>query len=604
MPAPDRLAFGDFVLERRQRRVLNLDGSALRLTPRQFDALALFVDSAGELLDKDTLMRALWPGLVVEENNISQVVSALRRAFGDDRQGNRFIQTVPRRGFRFIAPVRALPDPVSAADGGTEPAALALATGPAARTLAVLPFKPLQGSGRDELLEAGMADSLATRLSAVAGLVVRSTSSAMRYAGPDQDVRRAAHELDVAWIVDGSLQLRGDRLRVNSRLLRTADGTAAWSGTFDEQFTDVFAVQDQILDRVEQALLPVLQSHVVAAARPAPEGEYGATRNVDAYRLYLAATAQMRDQRADGLRESIRLFNGALNLDPGYALAWTALSDAHWRLAIVGETAPRTAFVVADAALRRALSLAPDLVPARASLASQLYMFDYDWPGAEREFRHAIKTNPNHHRAHFNLGQMLLTQDRIDEGFDHIRLARELDPLNPIVNALEASFLLVGGRAAEGRERLARSFELAPQLPLAHLVKAQWLFAERQPDACIASLRQAVAAGGGAAVYDGLLAFYLARTGRPDEARAIHDRLEQRARTDYVAATALAAARAGLGDAESALDALEQAYVQRDPRLVWLKDAPYWASLHNESRFAALMRKLRLDGFGSGLWNP
>src|SRR6185503_9167334 len=289
----------------------------------------------------DRLMAALWPGLVVEENNLSQTISGLRRALGDGPQGSRYIQTVSRRGFRFIAEVTALPDvdaavsaSPSAADMGADPpapiaarprpasrrrlflacvAALGLAaTGwwiwrlasaadarvaaPAA-TVAVLPFKPLAAEGRDDLLEVGMADSLITRLSTVPGLVVRSIGSVRRYAGAEQDPLRAAQDLDVAWIVDGSLQRRGDQLRVNARLLRTSDGSAAWSGSFDEKFTGVFDMQDLISTRVMQALAPRL----AAGAAAAPVGrltDVGGTRNTDAYQLYLSAARQLQTQRA------------------------------------------------------------------------------------------------------------------------------------------------------------------------------------------------------------------------------------------------------------------------------------------------------------------
>ncbi len=307
MPASERLAFGDFVLQRSQQRVLRGDGSELSLTPRLFSALLLFVDNRDTLLDKDRLMRMLWPGLVVEENNLSQTISSLRRALGDDPAGSRYIQTVARRGFRFIAPVTMLDDAAPLAAPGAaspppapettsaEPAApslhgpairqsrrLALAgaaaaavagtvlwlrdwgpavhSPPARATLAVLPFKPLATESRDELLELGMADSLITRLSLVPGMVVRSVGSVRRYAGNDQDPVRAARDLDVDWIVDGSLQRRGSQLRVSARLLRASDGSAAWSDSFDAQFTGVFDMQDQISARVLQALAPRLQA--------------------------------------------------------------------------------------------------------------------------------------------------------------------------------------------------------------------------------------------------------------------------------------------------------------------------------------------------------
>jgi len=437
--ASPRYAFGDFVLEPAQQEVRRRDGSALNLSPRLFNALLLFVEHAGELLDKDALMRALWPGVVVDENSLSQVVSSLRRALADDPGASRYIQTVPRRGFRFVAAVTALPEqtaastaaptsteeslqsesmppsevgaPVaSAAVSATRPGqadastrrhwlrltlfgAAAASLGAAAlwasrralrsgagppSTLAVLPFKPLAAEARDELLEMGMADSLIARLSAIPGLVVRSVGSVRRYAGPEQDPLRAARELDVAWIVDGSLQRRGEQLRVTARLLRGNDGVAAWTGTFDEKFNGVFEVQDAISARVAKVLAPSLEAF--AGARPAVSG-LGGTRNTDAYQLYLAAARYAQDMRADGLRKSIGLYRQALDVDPGYALAWAGLAETHRRTLFGTDARPSDAFEPADAAIRHALLLVPDLAEARAEQAFKLYWFDFDWAG-------------------------------------------------------------------------------------------------------------------------------------------------------------------------------------------------------------------------------
>ena len=309
VPLPSRVVFGNFLLDRPQHCLRKRsDGTEYKLTPRAYAALSLFVERPGELLDKDTLMRALWPGLVVEDNNISQVVSALRRALGDDGQGSRYIQTVPRVGFRWTAAVQ-----MEAGDA---------APAPRAPTLAVLPFVPLLAEGRDELLEAGMADSLIARLSTVKGLVVRSIGSVRGFAGFSQDPLEAARTLDVDWLVDGSLQRRGNRLRVTARLLRTRDGCAAWSGSFDERFTSVFDVQDTIAQRVTDVLAP----------RLGVVGDAGGSRDADAYQLYLAATQQARGIRADGLRTSVSLYRKALAIDPAYALACTGMAESYRRM--------------------------------------------------------------------------------------------------------------------------------------------------------------------------------------------------------------------------------------------------------------------------------
>ena len=682
MPAPDRYAFGDFVLERSQQRVTHRDGTPINLTPRYFSALLLFAERAGDLLDKDSLMLALWPGLVVEENNLSQVISGLRRALGDDSQGSRYIQTVPRRGFRFIATVTALPDeaaqaplpmalaaaapaaalarlpdiaaeipPVIAAptaanpsqrgrrpsdkrrslqvllaagvaaglasagwwawrqSGGVGDGGPALAPGSGRQTLAVLPFKPLLAEGRDELLEVGMADSLIARLSTVPGLVVRSVGSVLRYAGPGQDPVRAARELEVVWIVDGSLQRRGDQLRATARLLRAADGSAAWSGSFDEKFNGVFDIQDQISNRVMQALAPTLQ----AAAGPAagsgavgstPLTDLGGTRSVEAYQLYLAASQHAQGLRADGLRKSLDLLNQALTVDPGYALAWVKLAEIHKRRLFSADAVPSEVFGPIKLALQRALALAPGLAQAHAEIGFSLYWFDFDWPGAEREFRRALAFNPNVVMAHFGLGMLLVTQDRIGEGFTHLRQARELDPMSLVINTIEAGYLLSGGRHAEARARLVRVFDIAPNFWLAHATQGLLLLAEQQDEAGIAALRRAVALADGSTQAIVLLGIHLARLGQQGEARTLLNQLLALSKTRYVPPTSMAALHAALGEVAPALALLEQALTVHDTRLILFKDDPRWASLRKEPGFLALLKKLQLDRYGPGLSPP
>ena len=656
MSAAQRYAFGDFVLERSQQRVRRRDdGSPLSLTPRLFSALLMFVENAGALLDKDALMQALWPGLVVEENSLSQVISGLRRALADDSHDSRYIQTVPRRGFRFIATVIELPDStglgvlsppaapslgqaqatapiVSKTTAGSPPYGgnriavdrrrwlrAALATGAVtalaglgwwvsrwtskagradASTLAVLPFKPLLSDARDELLEVGMADSLIARLSTVPGLVVRSVGSVRRYAGADQDPLRAARDLDVAWIVDGSLQRRGDRLRVTARLLRATDGSAAWSGSFDEQFTSVFEVQDTISARVANVLSPSLEAF--AGARP-PQGGLGGTHHIDAYQLYLAAGRHAQDMRADGLRKSIELYKRALELDPGYALAWVGLAEAHRRKLFGADGLPSEVFEPADAAVQRALAVVPNLAEARAEHAFKLYWFDFDWPGAEREFRRALAINPNIAMAHFGLASLLLNQDRTDEGFVQMRMARELDPMSPVLNTLEAAYLLEAGRRDEARARLDRALDIAPRFWLAHCTQGLLFLADHQPDNAIAAMRRAVALADGTSRPLALLGICLARLGQTDEARTIRDQLRALEQARYVPPTSLAAVYAALGEMEPALDALDRAFLTRDTRLTFLKDDPRLAGLRKEPRFVALLHTLKLDRFGPGL---
>jgi DNA-binding winged helix-turn-helix (wHTH) protein/TolB-like protein/Flp pilus assembly protein TadD len=664
IPRPQRYAFGDFVLEPSQQRVRHVDGTLLNLTPRLFSALLLFVERAGELLDKDTLILALWPGLVVEENNLSQVISGLRRALGDDTQSSRYIETVPRRGFRFIAEVTTpsegaqaqaleavlpetsqtqtlvaatpddqlaeVPPPLvigpsprsgsrrrwlgSVVAGTTVVAAAGVwwamkrqATSPRPITLAVLPFKPLSAEGRDELLEFGMADSLIARLSTVPGLVVRSVASVRQLLKTNPDPIQAARELDVDWIVDGSLQRRDQQVRVTARLLSAADGTAAWSGSFDEKFTGVFELQDTISQRIAAVLVPLVDAAAPTSAQGRAPGSVhanltgaGGTRNSDAYQLYLAARQFAQGVSAAGLRKSIELYNKALDFDPAYALAYAGLVESYRRMIFGADVSPVEAFEPAKIAAQRGMALAPELAEAHAGLGWIRFWYDFDWPEAERIFRSALALNPNVVEAHFGLASLLLALDRPDEGLSHMRSARELDPLSPILNALEAGYLVTSGRRDEAKIRLQRVLDIAPKFWVAQLTLARLQAADHQTDQAIESLRRADALADGSTQAAAPLGAQLARAGHRDEALGVLDRVSALQKIRYVPPTSIAAIQSALGLVEPALDTLERAYSVRDPRLVYMKDDDRWLELRSQPRFAALLKRMKLDTYGAG----
>ncbi|HMN76645.1 MAG TPA: winged helix-turn-helix domain-containing protein [Burkholderiaceae bacterium] len=618
----------------------------MTVEPRVMQVLVVLAKARGEVVGRDELIEHCWSGRVVGDSAINRVVYRIRQLAATLGNGSFEVETVPRVGYRLSVAVAAhgriaaagdpgqdddpasnepetRPEPEVAPSApirrrrwlhlafGTCTAAGLAATGwwalrrPVAApapiqgaTLAVLPFRALTEDGRDKLLEIGMADSLIARLSGVPGLVVRSTASALRFAAPEQDPLLAAQELDVDWIVDGSLQRSGDRLRATARLLRRADGVAVWSGSFDEAFTGVFELQDQISQRVTQALAPVLRTELVAV--PQRHGELGRTRNAQAYQLYLAAMWRAQGQRAEDIALALRLLEEALALDPSYALAWVGLAWTHRRRLWI-DAEPSSVFTPADAALAHALELAPALANARAERGYGAYWYGYDWQAAEREFRAALAANANVAAAHFGLAQLLLTQDRIDEGMRHMRLTRELDPLSPVFNAIEASFLLDLGRLAEAESRLQRALDIAPRLWLSHVVQGMLLVASKQFDEGLAALRTAADLGGDISRPQAVLGVRLAAMGRQDEARETLAHVQARARTRFVPPTSLAALHAALGEVDAALTELERADSVRDTRLIYLKDDPHWRELRTQPRFVALMKKLGLDRFGHGL---
>jgi DNA-binding winged helix-turn-helix (wHTH) protein/TolB-like protein/Tfp pilus assembly protein PilF len=626
------LSIGDFRLDRKARQLRRSDGSEVELGPRLFDALLYFVDHPDRLLDKNTLLAALWPGLVVEDNNLNQLVLALRRALGDDAQAPRYIQTVPRRGFRFIADVRPVDD--ESVDAGPAAAVrsapvatgrrwragvvtslvvallvaaalgIALRAPPAtvAPTLAVLPFRPLAPSAGDDALELAMADSLIVRMSSLPGLVVRSVGSVSRYTGAQYDPLRAARELDVRWIVDGSVQRWGDRIRVTARLIDATDGQAAWSGSFDDEWKDVFGVQDRIAERVALALAPRLEASATGPSWSARAG----TRNPDAYQHYLTARHLAQGLRPNALASSVELYQRAAAADPGYALAHAGLADVYRRMAIATDARPADISTAARQAAQRALQLDPALADGHSALGWVRWWYDWDWHGAEQAFRRAIELSPNLAEAHFGLGHLLCSQQRCDDGFAHVQRARELDPLSLIVNVVEASYLLQRGRPEDSRARLERAMQIEPAFwPAWQLLAGLHLDAGRTEEAKEALLKARTLSP--ASVQPAAnLGTLLALTGQPAAARELLSELTALSSQRYVPPAMIASVHCALHEHDMALHWLERAHAERDVNLPFLTRCS--VELKDDPRFAALRVRLQLpplrDGFCAPLQAP
>ncbi|MDQ3256703.1 MAG: winged helix-turn-helix domain-containing protein, partial [Acidobacteriota bacterium] len=511
--------FGDFRIDAAKRLLLKRDGERVPLTPKAFDTLLYLVEHSGTLLDKDELLRAVWAETVVEENNLNQHISTLRRVLGEKRDEHHYIMTVPGRGYRFIADVsthtngdeqqkfeedQPALDETQAKESN---AGAASQLGPRAgkqnrhvwigllagvviiglivaafylwraqtktasvssiRTIAVLPFKPLVAENRDEALEMGVADTLIARLSNSRETIVRPLSSIRRYGGLEQDPQAAGRELGVESVLDGSIQRWGDRIRVTARLVSVADGASLWTETFDEKFTNIFAVQDAISERVAGAL----------ALRLSDEEKKRVTRryteNIEAYQLYLIGRYHWGKLTPTELRKSIGYFQQAIEIDPAYALAYGGLAEAYRALPITSDVPPRDVFPQAKAAALKALEIDESLADVHATLGIVKMWFDWDWAGAERECQRAVDLNPNSGDAHRACALLMFYTGRHDEAVAEGKRARELDPLSLINNVLEVMFLSYAGRDDEAAARLQKTLDLDPNFWIARLQLAK-----------------------------------------------------------------------------------------------------------------------------------
>jgi len=568
-PEMQSYEFAEFRIDT-ARRILLRAGRTIALTPRQFDTLLYLVEHCDRVIAKEELMKAIWSDAFVEENNLNQSVSAIRRTLGERRGDNRYIITVPGVGYRFAAPVKRVlsaEQPISKT-----------------RSLAVLPFKPLLEKERDEALELGMADSLIIRLSNSRDMIVRPLTSVRRFSGLEQDAQSAGRELDVESVLDGSIQRAGVRIRLTARLTNVADGRSLWVGTFDEEFTDVFSVQDAISERVAGAL----QLHL------STEGKRD-TVSTRAYELYLQGRYHWNRLVPTEVRKSIEFYEQAIAVDPNYALAYTGIAVAYVSLSIASDAKPADSFPKAKAAALKALNLDESLSDAHTYLSFIHFWFDWDWFAAESEVRRAIALNANSAEAHRGYGILLSQLGRHDEAIIEGVRARELDPLALITRTNEALFFYYSNQLTTAEEKLRDALALEPNFWIALLSIAKVYVAQGRHEEAIAELTKARQLSGGSAQPLSMLGYTFAVIGNRKGALEVLDELGTLAGKRYVPPYNSALVYNGLHDDDNTFAWLERAYEARDVLLAaFITTDPVWSRLHHHPRFKDLLARMNL----------
>ena len=458
---------------------------------------------------------------------------------------------------------------------------------PAGRaTLAVLPFKPVVATDRDEALEFGMADTLILRLSGIAGMAVSPLSSVRRYSALDSDALAAGRELGVRSVLDGSVQRSGERLRVTARLLSVDDGRQLWSGRFDERYTDIFAVQDSIADRVTAALAVQLTSveQQRLARRP--------TSDTVAYDLFLKGRYHWNRRASPAnLLKAIEYYQQAVARDPQFALAYSGLADALAVQAVFAAREPREVYPAALQAAERALQLDPDLAEAHATRGHIRLNFLHDWPGALEDFDEAIRHDPRYAMARVWRGFWLVFVGRTEEGLAELATAVELEPSSMPQVVTYARGLYSARRHGEAAAALERVVEVEPQNMLARALLASVYIELGRFDAALVLASDV--AGKSPSGFS-VAAVALARAGRTDEARAALNRLVELAQHRYVPAYDIASVHAALGDADQAFQWLDRAFAEPSALLGNLRADPVMDPLRGDPRYLEVERRLRL----------
>ena len=629
-PAGKIFEFGPFRLDSGER-VLLRDGKPVALTLKAFGVLLLLVENSGHIVEKNRLMDHVWAGTFVEEGNLKATVSMLRKALADNQGNCGYIETVARRGYRFVSPVREVVDestdvvvhertrqsiiidePQSVSDrwGNKRPLYLMLGaslvvlgilalvfslrsrsqptalqvSNPVIKSIAVLPFKPIVAETADESLELGLADTLISRLNRQRHVTVRPTSAIRRYAGLDQEPVAAGRELRVDAVLDGSIQKSGENVRVTVRLISVASGEQLWADIFDQKSTDIFVVQDSIARQVIQAITTLSKTESEVVARRD-------TQNYEAYTLYMKGRYFWNKRTQGGLKKSIHYFNQAIAQDPNYALAYAGLADAYVVLpghtdASMSETHPQ-----ARAYALRALHIDSQLPEAHVTLAT-IAADHWHWEEADRQFKQAIELNPNYAVAHQWYGEYLVHAGRLDDALRELKLAQQLDPTSPIISVLVGQVLYFQRRYDDAIRQYELTLEFDRDFDTAHWLLGVAFMQKSMHEAAISSFEKAAKLSGNARRFTALVAAAHARSGKPGVALSIANKLNVKVHQKGTIAREMAIIYTALGDKNKAFEWLEKAYDVRSDLMLFLRVDPFFDPLRSDARFSDLLRRV------------
>ena len=458
------------------------------------------------------------------------------------------------------------------------------------RTVAVLPFKPVAAEAGDSALEIGIADTLIAKLSGSRKLIVRPLSAVRKYSSVESDELAAGRELEVDVVLNGSIQRSGDKVRVNVRLVRVTDGRPLWSGTFDENLTDIFVVQDAISRKVISALEVGLnvdeQAQIAKHFTTSPE----------AYEFYLRGREQAFKITPDALMRSIDFYEKAIAVDPNYSLAYSGLSEAYRIQLIPALKSPQEVGPKAVANAAKALELDESLPEAHISRGWLYLFYEWEWEKAEAEARRSIELAPHNSEGHRLYAHVLSIIGRHDEAVEEGRIARELAPLTLITAALEGQFLSNAGRLDEARYRLERALDIDPSFWVTWTVLGRVYTYEGRYNEAIDALTRIRESPVGSPEPIGQLGYALAKAGRREEALKILDELKSASTNRYIPVYCFALVYCGLGDRENTLTMLERSMEAREAPLIFVGTDKRFDWLRDDVRFQTIIRQMSLDG--------
>jgi TolB-like protein/DNA-binding winged helix-turn-helix (wHTH) protein/Flp pilus assembly protein TadD len=633
-----RVSFSVFDLDLRTGE-LRKHGLRIRLQRQPFEVLALLIERAGDVVTREELQRQLWPAntFVDFDHGLNKAINKIREALGDSADTPRFVETVARRGYRFLADVRVppvVPARPTALAGPLEPAApgavpqeavdgpqpgvahgrqrgtwiavaavlTVLATGgvlwgvrsagpapPRIHSLAVLPLESLSSDPSQDYFADGMTDELITELGRISALRVISRTSAMTYKHTRKPLRDIARELDVDAVVEGTVLRSGSAVRITAQLIDAASDTHLWSDSYEGELRNTLTLQNSVARAIAAQIRVSLNPQEQAALQG------GSTVNPAAYESYLKGRFFWNKRTANGLSTALAYFNQAAEEDPAYARAYSGLADTYallgdWQYAVM---TPTEALPKAKDAAMKAIALDPGSGEGHNSLAFCLDGFDWNFAEAGKEFERAIALNPGYATAHHWYAWHLALVRRYGDALVEMRKAQNLDPLSLVINADLAELLSLAHDDDEAIRQSRRTLELEPNFGLAHNHLGQAYLQKHMVDDAIPELQKAVTLSGGAATCMANLGRAYVAADRRGDAQALLEELRKRSSPLHLYASEIAVLYAALGDHDQALTWLERGAAERFNPGVLLR--PGLDPLRGDPRFVDLLRRVGLD---------
>jgi TolB-like protein/DNA-binding winged helix-turn-helix (wHTH) protein/tetratricopeptide (TPR) repeat protein len=627
---PDRVRFGVFELDLRTGE-LRKRGFRIRLQEQPFQVLAMLLEKPRELVTREDLRQKLWTAdtFVDFDHGLNKAINKIRGALGDSAASPRFIETVARRGYRFIADVAgvetvpvATPDMLTPADRGQlvvaektarptrvhgrlawtiSGVALALVSAvgwimlargsgsTTVRSLAVLPLDSLSSDPSQEYFADGMTDQLITTLGQIGALRVISRTSVMPYKHTRKPLPQIAHELNVDAVVEGTVIRSGAQVRITAQLIDAVADKHLWAQSYDGDLRDTLALQNTVARAIaEQIRINVTPQEQVAL-------KHANVVNPDAYEAYLKGRYFWNKRTGDGLKRAKGYFDQAVATDPNYAQAYSGLADTYallgdWQYAVM---TAKEALPKAKAAAVRALELDNTLGEAHTSLAFILDGFDWDWESADREFRRGLELNPGYATAHHWYAWHLSLSGRHRDAIAEMRKAESVDPLSLIIKSDLAELLLIGHFYDASIQQSRRTIDMDVTFSMAHNQLGQAYLQQQQYEEAIAELQKAIQLSEGNPTSTANLARAYAASGRRNDAVQLLNALKRRSSPGYSNAPEIAVIYTALGDRDQAMTWLEQGYEERFNPGVLLR--PGFDPLRSDPRFQTLARRVGLN---------